>query len=138
MNFITNNLFLIAIALISGGALFLPSLVRRGARVTVLQATQHMNQAKTLILDVRGNEEFAIEHLQNAKHIPLGELGNRLKEIEKSKNNTVIAVCETGIRSVGALSILNKAGFTQTFSLDGGMKAWRSQGMPVIKPNKNK
>lgn len=132
MNFITDNLFLIAIALFSGGALFLPSLVRRGARVSVLQATQHMNQSKTLILDVRSNAEFATGHLQNAKNIPLPELDARIKEVEKSKSNIIITVCESGIRSASALSILSKAGFDQAFSLEGGMSAWKTQGMPVI------
>ena len=132
MNFITDNLFLIAIALFSGGALFLPSLVRRGARVSVLQATQHMNQSKTLILDVRSNEEFVTGHMQNAKNIPLAELDARIKEVEKSKSNIIITVCESGIRSASALTILSKAGFDQAFSLDGGMSAWKAQGMPVI------
>ena len=133
MNFIIDNLFIIAIALISGGALFFPSLMRRGARVSVLQATQYMNQGKTLILDVRSSEEFATGHLQNARHIPLAELGNRLKEIEKSKNNVIITVCESGVRSASALPILNHAGFHQAFSLDGGISAWKNQNMPIVK-----
>ena len=97
MNFISDNLFLLSIAIISGGALLLPSLQRRGARVSQLQATQYMNQAKTLVLDVRSVEEFAAGHLPNSKNIPLKELESRIKEIEKSKTNVVIAVCATGV-----------------------------------------
>lgn len=137
MNFITENLILIAIAVFSGGALLLPSLLRSGARVSVLQATQYMNQAKTLILDVRSNDEFATGHLQNAKHIPFGELQNRLKEIEKSKSNIIITVCESGTRSAGAIAILKKAGFDQAFNLDGGIQAWKTQGLPVVKSTKS-
>lgn len=133
MNFISDNLFLLAIALISGGALLLPSLQRRGARLTQLQATQKMNQSKTLILDVRSAEEFASGHLANAKNIPLNELASRIKEIEKSKPHTVIAVCAKGVRSSSAVAILSKAGFEQAFSLDGGVAAWQSQGLPTVK-----
>ncbi|MBC3832549.1 rhodanese-like domain-containing protein [Undibacterium amnicola] len=133
MNFISDNLFLLSIAIISGGALLLPSLQRRGARVSQLQATQYMNQAKTLVLDVRSVEEFAAGHLPNSKNIPLKELESRIKEIEKSKTNAVIAVCATGVRSSSAVSILNKAGFEKAFSLDGGVAAWQSQGLPTIK-----
>lgn len=133
MNFISDNLFLLSIAIISGGALLLPSLQRRGARVSQLQATQYMNQAKTLVLDVRSVEEFAAGHLPNSKNIPLKELESRIKEIEKSKTNVVIAVCATGVRSSSAVSILNKAGFEKAFSLDGGVAAWQSQGLPTIK-----
>ncbi|MBC3932116.1 rhodanese-like domain-containing protein [Undibacterium curvum] len=133
MKFIIDNIFLIGIALISGGALFFPMLQRRGAKVTQLQATQYINQGKTLILDVRNAEEFAAGHLPNAKHIPLPDLANRLKEIEKSKNQVVITVCASGVRSASAASVLAKAGFTQVFSLEGGTNAWREQGLPITK-----
>ncbi|CAN5900976.1 rhodanese-like domain-containing protein [soil metagenome] len=133
MKFIIDNMWLIGIALVSGAALLLPALQRRGAKLSQLQATQYMNQGKTLVLDVRTAEEFASGHLQNAKHIPLAELSNRLNEIEKSKNNTVITVCERGVRSASAASLLAKAGFAQVFSLDGGVAAWKTQGLPTVK-----
>jgi rhodanese-related sulfurtransferase len=133
VNFISDNLFLLSIAIISGGALLLPSLQRRGARVSQLQATQYMNQAKTLVLDVRSAEEFGSGHLPNSKNIPLKELESRIKEIEKSKANVVVTVCATGVRSSSAVAILSKAGFEKAFSLDGGVAAWQSQGLPTVK-----
>ncbi|MBI3284143.1 MAG: rhodanese-like domain-containing protein [Burkholderiales bacterium] len=133
MKFILDNIFLIGIALISGGALLFPLLQRRGAKVSQLQATQYMNQNKTLVLDVRNADEFAAGHLPNAKNIPLAELGERLKEIEKSKNAVVITVCANGVRSASAAGLLSKSGFAQAFSLEGGLNAWKSQGLPVVK-----
>lgn len=133
MKFILDNIFLIGIALISGGALLFPMLQRRGAKVSQFQATQYMNQGKTLVLDVRNEEEFASGHLPNAKNIPLTDLNNRIKEIEKSKNTVVITVCAQGVRSSNAAALLSKAGFTQVFSLEGGTEAWKTQGMPIVK-----
>lgn len=136
VKFFTDNLFnllLLALIIASGIALLVPVLQRRGAKVSLLQATQYMNQGKTLVLDVRDATEFADGHLQNAKNIPLGELPNRIKEIEKSKNATVITVCDRGVRSANAESMLKKAGFGQVFSLEGGLSAWKSQGLPTIK-----
>lgn len=133
VNFITDNLLLISIAVVSGFALLLPNLQRRGARVSQLQATQYMNQAKTLVLDVRSAEEFASGHLPGAKNIPLDQLSGRVSEIEKSKNNVVITVCQSGVRSANAVSVLNKAGFTQVFSLDGGVAEWKAQSLPTVK-----
>ena len=133
VKFILDNIFLIGIALISGGALLIPMLQRRGAKVSQFQATQYMNQGKTLVLDVRSVEEFAEGHLPNAKNIPLADLNNRLKEIEKSKNTVVITVCAQGVRSSNAAALLSKAGFAQVFSLEGGVEAWKTQGMPVVK-----
>jgi rhodanese-related sulfurtransferase len=133
VNFITDNLLLISIAIVSGVALMLPSIQRRGARVSQLQATQYMNQAKTLVLDVRNPDEFASGHLPGAKNIPIDELANRLGEIEKSKSHIVITVCQSGVRSGTAVSILNKAGFEQAFSLDGGVAEWKAQSLPTVK-----
>jgi rhodanese-related sulfurtransferase len=133
VKFIIDNIWFIGIALVSGAALLLPALQRRGAKVTQLQATQLINQGKTLVLDVRDAAEFASGHLQNAKHIPLAELAERLKEIEKSKNSTVITVCERGVRSASAANLLSKAGFAQVSSLEGGVAAWKSQGLPTVK-----
>lgn len=133
VKFIIDNIWIIAIALVSGGALLLPALQRRGTKLSQFQATQLINQGKSLILDVRTTEEFAAGHLQNAKNIPVAELDKRLKEIEKSKNAIVITVCEHGTRSATASSKLKKAGFTQVFILEGGVAAWKSQGLPTIK-----
>lgn len=128
-----NNLILIAMAVVSGIALLLPVLQRRGARVSQIQATQMMNQGKTLVLDVRSAEEFATGHLPKAKNIPLQELAQRIAELEKSRNNVVITVCKSGVRSASAVSVLTKAGFAQVFSLEGGTDSWREQGLPIIK-----
>jgi rhodanese-related sulfurtransferase len=133
VNFITDNLSLIAIAVISGGALLFPNFIRRGAKISQLNAVQRINQGKTLILDVRSTEEFAAGHMLNAKHISLKELPDRLAELEKSKKTTVITVCESGVRSGTAASILAKAGFEDVLSLDGGMAEWKKNNMPVTK-----
>ncbi len=133
MKFLIENIWMIAVALISGGALLFPVLQRRGAKLTQLQATQVMNQGKTVVLDVRDAEEFAAGHLPNAKNIPLADLSSRLKELEKSKNSTIITVCERGVRSASAVGVLKKAGFEQVFSLEGGVSAWKTQGLPTVK-----
>jgi rhodanese-related sulfurtransferase len=133
VEFIKNNIWLIGIALISGGALLLPFLQRRGPKVNHYQATQLINQGKTLVLDVRTADKYADGHLQGAKNIPLAELDSRIKEIEKSKNNTVITVCDFGKISVNAAATLAKAGFANVFSLEGGITGWKTQGLPTVK-----
>ena len=66
MKFFIDNIVLFAMALISAGMLLWPGLQRRGAKVSILQATQMLNQGKTLLLDVREEAEFAagIVHLE--------------------------------------------------------------------------
>ena len=133
VKFIIDNMWLIALALISGLALLIPMMQRSGAKVSVLQATQLMNQGKCTVLDVRDAAEYAAGHIKNARNIPLAELAARSAELDKVKNQTVIAVCATGRRSATAVALLNRAAFTQTVSLDGGMAGWREQGLPTVK-----
>jgi rhodanese-related sulfurtransferase len=133
VKFIIDNIFLIVLVLASGGALVWTTLQRTGAKVTALQATQILNQGKSLILDVRSAEEFAAGHIRDAKNIPLKELPNRLAELEKFKTRPVVVVCNKGLQSSKATSQLKKAGFTEATSLLGGLDAWQSQGLPTVK-----
>lgn len=133
MKFLIDNIWLIGIAIISGGALAWPTLQRRGNNVSLLQATQLINQGKTVILDVRDPAQFAAGHMRDAKNIPLKELPNRLSELEKFKAKTVIIVCQAGATSAKAASLLKKAGFNEVVSLQGGVAAWQGQGLPLAK-----
>ena len=133
MNFILDNIFIVAIAVISGAALLWPALAPRGKRATPLQVTQMINRGKTTVVDVRSAEEFAAGHLRDAKHIPLADLGNRIGELDKSKNRTVVVVCQTGARGDKAARQLQAAGFEDVHSLEGGLTAWKAAGLPVTK-----
>ncbi|HYD63009.1 MAG TPA: rhodanese-like domain-containing protein [Noviherbaspirillum sp.] len=133
MKFFLDNIWLIGIAILSGGALLWPNLQRRGARVSTLQATQLINQGKAIVVDVREPAEFSAGHLRDAKNIPLGELSNRIGELDKFKSKSAIVVCQSGARSAKAAAQLKKAGFNEAYSLDGGIAAWQAQGLPLAK-----
>lgn len=133
MKFILENISWFGLAILSGGALLLPGLLRRGSKVSLLQATQIINQGKALILDVREANEFAAGHLPDAKNISQKILSDRLGELEKFKDRPIIVVCATGARSSSATAQLKKAGFGEAVSLDGGMVAWQAQGLPTVK-----
>jgi rhodanese-related sulfurtransferase len=133
VKFFIDNIWLIALALASGGALLWPNLQRRGAKVSSLQATQLINQGKTLIVDVREPAQYAAGHLRDARNIPLKELPNRMGELEKFKSRPVIVVCQSGAASAKAVAQLRKAGFAEAVSLNGGIAAWQTQGLPLVK-----
>ena len=133
MKFILDHIFVVAIAVVSGLGLLWPALRPAGRRATPLQVTQLMNRGKTTVIDVRNADEFAGGHLRDAKNIPLADLGNRLGELEKSKNRTVVVVCQSGTRSGKAVRQLAAAGFADVWSLDGGVAAWQAAGLPITK-----
>jgi rhodanese-related sulfurtransferase len=135
MNFLTENIFLIAIAFVSGAMLVWP-LVRRGAggaSVGTLEATMLINQKDAVVIDVREPGEFAQTHILNARNVPLGEIEARIKELERFKEKPVIVSCATGNRSGSAASVLRKHGFTNVVNLAGGVAAWQQAGLPTQK-----
>lgn len=135
LNFVTENIFLIAIAFVSGGMLVWP-LVRRGAggpSVGTLEATMLMNKKDSLVLDVRESGEFAQGHILGARNIPLDELDKRVKEIERFKDKPVVVSCAVGNRAGAAARLLREQGFSNVVNLAGGIAAWRQAGLPTEK-----
>ncbi len=135
MEFVQNNLLLIAVAFVSGAMLLWP-LVRRGAGgpwVSTLQATHLINREDALVLDVREPAEYAKGHILGAKNAPLADLERRLPELAKFKARPVIVLCESGNRATNAIGILRRNGFDRAFNLAGGLAAWQQAGLPVAK-----
>lgn len=131
MKFFIDNIWLILLALLSGGTLAWPALTRSKHTVSTLQATQLLNKGKIQVLDVRTAEVFAAGHLRSAKNIPLKDLASRLGELDKSQ--AVLVVCTSGVQSARGAAQLHKSGFADVYSLDGGFTQWQSQGLPTAK-----
>lgn len=135
MKFVMDNVFLVAVAVISGAMLVLP-LLRRGAggpSVTTLEATQMINRQDALVLDVREQAEYAQAHILNARGLPLSQLEARIGDIEKFKDKPLIVYCATDNRSSSAAATLKKRGFSNVVVLSGGFAAWQQAGLPVQK-----
>jgi rhodanese-related sulfurtransferase len=132
MKFIQENIFLIAVAFVSGAMLVWPMMRRGGgASVNTLQATMLINKEDALILDVREPAEYNAGHILNARNIPLGELDKRAAEIAKWKEKPIVVACASGNRSASALGVLKKQGFSRAVNLSGGFAAWQQAGLPV-------
>ena len=129
VKFLIDNIWLILIALVSGGALAWPGLTRSKNSLTTLQAVQLLNKSKVSIIDVRTADEFKGGHLRNAKNIPLDELDKRVAELDKS--HAVLLICQSGSRANRAASGLRRAGFADVYVLSGGYAEWHSQGLPT-------
>ncbi len=133
MEFVQNNLLLIAVAFVSGAMLIWP-LVRRasgGPWVTTLEATQMINREDAIVIDVREPAEYARGHILGARNVPLAELERRSAELARHKSKAVIVCCENGNRSGAALAALKKEGFASVVNLAGGFGAWQQAGLPV-------
>ncbi|MDR1994614.1 rhodanese-like domain-containing protein [Azonexus sp.] len=139
MEFINQNILLIAVVVVSGLGLLWPLLVgSAGKGLDPVAATQLINREDATILDVREADEFAGGHLPEARNIPLGKLAERVGELEKFKDRALLVCCAAGVRSGKACAELRKNGFTKMHSLAGGVDAWVAAGYPVKKGTRNK
>lgn len=77
------------------------------------------------LLDVRLPEEIETASLPGAVAIPLHELPQRFGELASDK--PVVAMCHHGVRSQTAARFLERNGYTEVLSLDGGIDAWSTQ-----------
>jgi rhodanese-related sulfurtransferase len=126
-----NNLLLIAVALGSGLALSWPMIQRSraGAAISSTQAVQMMNHQHAVLVDVRPSEAFNTGHVPQARNVPLGDFEKKAAALPKNK--PIILICDVGRSAIGAATRLRKLGFTEVVTLDGGLKAWMTAGLPV-------
>ena len=136
ITFTSNNTILV-VAIVIVSLMLIYSLVGEKLRgyssVSPSQSTQMINHDDAVIIDVRENNEYSSGHIINSIHIPLSSLKTRLDSIEKHKSQKIIVACRSGHRSSQACATLKKAGFEQVFNLSGGVMAWESASLPLIK-----
>lgn len=102
--------------------------------IQALALHQLRNSAtQPLILDVREPTEYSGElgHISGSILVPLRDLVARLDELEDQKDNAVVVVCRSGMRSATATAILVKAGFHDVTNLAGGLLGWHEARLPV-------
>ena len=129
--FSQNNLLLLVVALGSGLALAWPMIQRSraGAAISSTQAVQMMNHQHAVLVDVRTTEAFNAGHVHQARSVPLGDLEKKAGALPKNK--PLIVICDVGRTAIGAATRLRAQGFTDVVTLEGGLKAWLTAGLPV-------
>jgi rhodanese-related sulfurtransferase len=101
--------------------------------VGTVDALQLINHKDAVVVDVREQDEYDGGHVLNAKLIPLGALKGRMDELEKYREHPILTICRSGQRSRIAAAQLKNKGFTQAYSLSGGVVAWQKAELPLEK-----
>ena len=86
-----------------------------------------------IVLDVRERDAFDAGHVPGAIHLPRGQLELRVDQVLPDPTAHILTYCEFGRISTLAAATLRTLGFGRAVALDGGMKAWREQGLPLAK-----
>lgn len=102
--------------------------------VDVNKAAELLKSNKDIVvLDVRTPEEFGSERIAGAINVDFRAADFAEKLAGLDKNKTYLVHCAAGGRSAKSRDIMQKAGFTSIYHMDGGMGAWESAGKPVEK-----
>ena len=86
-----------------------------------------------LLVDVREENEYAKDHLPKAIHLGKGIIERDIEERVPDPATPVVLYCGGGYRSALAADNLQKMGYTNVISMDGGMRACREAGYPVAR-----
>jgi len=86
---------------------------------------------KFLLVDVREESEYAKDHLPGAIHLGKGVIERDIEERVPELNKEMVLYCGGGYRSALAADNLQKMGYTNVISMDGGIRGWREKGYPL-------
>lgn len=94
------------------------------------QKKREDNRAITLI-DVREDEEWESGRIPGALHIPKGLIENEISKVTRDKKDEIVLYCRGGYRSADAALMLLETGYTNVYSLRGGIVEWGSLNLPI-------
>ena len=89
---------------------------------------------KITLVDVREESEWAQGHLPGAVHLGKGVIERDVEQAFPDKTAPLVLYCGGGYRSALAADNLQKMGYTNVISMDGGWRGWTDAGFPVEKP----
>ena len=91
------------------------------------------NGERPLLVDTREESEWAAGHAAGAVHLSKGIIERDIEAKVPDKNTQMLLYCGGGFRSALAADALQKMGYSNVISLDGGWRAWQQSAMPIEK-----
>ncbi|MFL5329636.1 MAG: rhodanese-like domain-containing protein [Gemmataceae bacterium] len=88
---------------------------------------------KLNIIDVREQSEYAADHVPGAVHLSKGVIERDIEAKFPDHSAELVLYCGGGFRSALAADNLQKMGYTNVISMDGGARDWRNRGYPMEK-----
>ena len=85
------------------------------------------------LVDVREESEYAAGHIPGAVHIGKGIIERDIEARFPDAGVELVLYCGGGFRSALAADNLQKMGYTNVISMDGGIRGWREKNYPLTK-----
>ena len=101
-------------------------------QLTIAQTKERMEKDPAVkLIDVREDREWALGHIAGAEHIGKGVIERDIESKIPGKDAEIILYCGGGFRSALSAENLQKMGYTNVYSMDGGWRDWANAGYPV-------
>jgi rhodanese-related sulfurtransferase len=88
---------------------------------------------KIIVVDTREDSEWARGHIPGAIHLGKGVIERDIEKTVADKEATLVLYCGGGFRSALAADNLQRMGYRNVISMDGGWRGWTEAGFPIIK-----
>jgi rhodanese-related sulfurtransferase len=88
---------------------------------------------KFVLVDVREDREWEAGHLPKAIHLGKGVIERDVEEKIPDHDVQIVLYCGGGFRSALAADNLQKMGYTNVVSMDGGWRGWKEANLPIEK-----
>ena len=105
------------------------------ARVREITIDEYLARARgdepTILVDTREDHEWERGHLPGAVHLSKGIIERDIEKTVADKAAPIVCYCGGGFRSAMVCDNLQKMGYTNVISMDGGFRGWAERGLPV-------
>ncbi|MFO0925231.1 MAG: rhodanese-like domain-containing protein [Pirellulales bacterium] len=102
---------------------------------TVHDVKERLDRGESMnLIDVREESEFAAGHLPGAKHISKGVIERDIETAFPDPTVELVLYCGGGFRSALSADNLQKMGYTNVISMDGGWRSWTENHFPIERP----
>jgi rhodanese-related sulfurtransferase len=105
---------------------------KRVRETTVDEVKRRLDRGeKFVLIDVREESEYAKDHVPGAVHLGKGIIERDIEQRFPDMATPLVLYCGGGFRSALAADNLQKMGYTNVISMDGGIRDWRDKGFPL-------
>ncbi|MBV54049.1 MAG: sulfurtransferase [Coxiellaceae bacterium] len=98
--------------------------------ISILNVEDHLEKNTALVIDVREDHEWEKGHLPGAQHLGRGILERDIATLINDKSASIVLYCGGGYRSALSAHSLQLMGYSNIYSMRGGVRAWREANLP--------
>jgi len=105
------------------------------SRISEITIDEYLARARrgepAVLVDTREDHEWSQGHLPGAIHLSKGIIERDIEKAVPDKAAPMVCYCGGGFRSALVCDNLQKMGYTNVISMDGGFRGWSGRGLPV-------